>query len=392
MIRSEIKITLNTDKDQSGSEVQSKPGGEEMEDGPLRMSEDDDFDPDVLVAYNSIDGPEGTATVDNTLESQASSRQDSHDLQRFSEDNSGCDFNPDVLVKNTEESVYRKCLEIAREEANKLVEALDESQDEVKGGDSHETQVSEGTGNIVEDEEDRDEEEGEGTTRKEFKDQQVGTMGDDLQQFDIAEGNEDTALVEQGGPGVVDAAKGQISSQEDLNKFISRHTDGSFICDICNKSMKRRDNLRTHVEDQHFRDLFSYPCPDCPMILGSKKTFYNHKQYAHKKCDVSFYSDSNNNQDEPDIDLEGKEVEANHSRMLSIPQKEKSRSSSLSSKSGGNFCFKQSLVSKGLLWEEVVNDGNSPAKSFKSLKVNINSNEVRLAKDALAKLKRECLD
>ena len=50
-----------------------------------------------------------------------------------------------------------------------------------------------------------DEEEGEGTTGKEFKDQEVGAMGDELQQFDTAEGYEDTALVEQGGPGVVDA-------------------------------------------------------------------------------------------------------------------------------------------------------------------------------------------
>ena len=143
----------------------------------------------------------------------------------------------------------------------------------------------------------------------------------------------------QGGPGVVDAAKGQISSQEDLNKFISRHTDGSFICVICDKRMRRRDNLRTHVEDQHFRDLFSYPCPDCPMILGSKTKLYNHKKSAHKKCDVSFYSDSNNNQDEPDI-----------------------------------------------------LDGYSPAKSSKSPKVIIKSNDVKLAKDAWAKHNnRECL-
>ena len=50
--------------------------------------------------------------------------------------------------------------------------------------------------------------------------------------------------------------------------------------------MKRRDNLRTHVEDQHFRDVFSYPCPDCPMILGSKKLFYNHKHSAHKNLKI----------------------------------------------------------------------------------------------------------
>ena len=37
------------------------------------------------------------------------------------------------------------------------------------------------------------------------------------------------------------------------------------------------------------------------------------------------------------------------------------------------------------------NDGNSPAKSSKSLKVIIKSDDVRLAKDAWAKHKRECL-
>ena len=123
-------------------------------------------------------------------------------------------------------------------------------------------------------------------------------------------------------------------------------------------------------------------------------------QKETRRCDLSSDSESNNNQDEP----AGKEMEANHSRMLSILQNEKSRSRSLSSKTGGKFRYKQSLVEGGgALWERVENadkrlpsvkmsepssiwnrennDDTSPTKSCKSLKVSIKRNDVRLAKD-----------
>ena len=171
--------------------------------------------------------------------------------------------------------------------------------------------------------------------------------------------------------------------------------------DIQSPERQHEVNIDTEHKDSQIR-------PELGQDLGHSEV-----EDGTGRCDLSFDSDSNNNQDESDIDLEGKEREANQSRMLSIPQKEKSRSSSLSSKTGGNFCFKQSLVSEGLLSEKVVNadkrhsriklseprsmrnrdnnDGNSPAKSSKSLKVIIKSDDVRLAKDAWAKHKRECL-
>ena len=148
-------------------------------------------------------------------------------------------------------------------------------------------------------------------------------------------------------------------------------------------------NIDTEHKDSQIR-------PELGQDLGHSEV-----EDGTRRCDLSFDSDSNNNQDEPDIELAGKEIEANHSRMLSILHKEKSRSRSLSSKTDGNSRFKQKLVSEGLLWERVENadkkqprvklsgprsmrnrennDGNSPAKSSKSLKVIIKSDDVRLA-------------
>ena len=45
--------------------------------------------------------------------------------------------------------------------------------------------------------------------------------------------------------------------------------------------MKRKDNLRLHVESLHFKNVFSYECDKCDQALGSKKALTRHKQRYH---------------------------------------------------------------------------------------------------------------
>ena len=117
-------------------------------------------------------------------------------------------------------------------------------------------------------------------------------------------------------------------------------------------------------------------------------------------------SDSNNNHDDVlDIDEAEREREVDTSRMLSILQKEKSRSRNMSrvkqSRVSAGHKARDSSASSISGEEENVNatrskvrrsgsikkrsrdynDDISPAKSLKSLKVSINRNDARLAKD-----------
>ena len=120
----------------------------------------------------------------------------------------------------------------------------------------------------------------------------------------------------------------------------------------------------------------------------------------------------NNHQDVLDHDKTEMEREEDASRMLSILQKEKSRSRRLSSRTCGKSRTKQSLASEGREARdsstssmsgqeentEVIRsrvkrsgpskkrnrddkDDNSPTESLKSLKVSISRNDARLAKD-----------
>ena len=52
--------------------------------------------------------------------------------------------------------------------------------------------------------------------------------------------------------------------------------------------MKRKDNLRLHVESLHFKNVFSYECDKCDQALGSKKALTRHKQRYHNNVWMSY--------------------------------------------------------------------------------------------------------
>jgi len=102
---------------------------------------------------------------------------------------------------------------------------------------------------------------------------------DDYGQYD------DSAIVE-GTPGH-DAAKGSINCPEDFDKYILKELNENghgylHKCGICLQfSNKSSGHVRNHLESKHFPNTFSYACPFCDMVLGTRKALEVHRQRKH---------------------------------------------------------------------------------------------------------------
>lgn len=88
---------------------------------------------------------------------------------------------------------------------------------------------------------------------------------------------------------------GEFTNPDDLLQYVSPDAqDGktSYICSLCEKFRhKFRANVRNHVESQHFRGAFMYPCDICGMESQSKQELYSHKA-AHNKKGEYFTKDT----------------------------------------------------------------------------------------------------
>ena len=69
---------------------------------------------------------------------------------------------------------------------------------------------------------------------------------------------------------------GYITTPQDLDQYVLSSEDGSFYCGICNQAMKKKDNLKRHIESKHFPNIFSYQCPECSVVVGSRAALSNH--------------------------------------------------------------------------------------------------------------------
>ena len=75
---------------------------------------------------------------------------------------------------------------------------------------------------------------------------------------------------------------GSINSPEDLNQYVLSSGDGFFYCGICNHQARKTD-LKNHIESKHFPHMFSYQCPECSHVVGTKKALQRHKDRSHPK-------------------------------------------------------------------------------------------------------------
>ena len=76
---------------------------------------------------------------------------------------------------------------------------------------------------------------------------------------------------------------GHVTNPEDLDQFVLTSEDGSYFCGICNQAMSQKSNLKRHIESKHFANSFSYQCPECPHVVGTRKALERHKQNCHPK-------------------------------------------------------------------------------------------------------------
>ena len=76
---------------------------------------------------------------------------------------------------------------------------------------------------------------------------------------------------------------GYITTPQDLDQYVLSSEDGSFYCGICNQGMKKKDNLKRHIESKHFPNIFSYQCPDCSTVLGTRRALERHRENSHPK-------------------------------------------------------------------------------------------------------------
>ena len=85
---------------------------------------------------------------------------------------------------------------------------------------------------------------------------------------------------------------GEITCREDFYQYLVDNMDGTFGCGLCNavKPHKAKENILQHIESKHFPDMFSYPCPECSVVLGTKKALYRHKQNHHPQSIRSYNS------------------------------------------------------------------------------------------------------
>ena len=76
-----------------------------------------------------------------------------------------------------------------------------------------------------------------------------------------------------------------IEKPEDLKKFILRNLgDKHYYCLICNNfNNKLLTNTNTHVESNHFPNLFSYHCLECGKACPSMNSYTNHQSITHGK-------------------------------------------------------------------------------------------------------------
>ena len=58
--------------------------------------------------------------------------------------------------------------------------------------------------------------------------------------------------------------------------------EGKYICLLCVLySCRRKCGIINHIEDEHFHNLFEYPCTLCKSILGSENAYSKHMTKLH---------------------------------------------------------------------------------------------------------------
>ena len=67
---------------------------------------------------------------------------------------------------------------------------------------------------------------------------------------------------------------------ERVNEHLGRREDGLFLCNLCGKLAKAKQDVRNHIEAKHLEGI-EIPCPICGLIFRTRNYLAKHKVKAH---------------------------------------------------------------------------------------------------------------
>ena len=70
--------------------------------------------------------------------------------------------------------------------------------------------------------------------------------------------------------------------QAHVTKEIEANGNLKFKCDLCSKEMKKKDNVLSHLERDHFPGMFTYNCQYCNKQYNCKGSLLAHLSFKHR--------------------------------------------------------------------------------------------------------------
>jgi len=110
---------------------------------------------------------------------------------------------------------------------------------------------------------------------------QVEEYGEEGYEEDYGQYEEGYAMMAQAGAEGNKA--GEISSPEDLYRYLAKLDQGGFSCTLCMKYCANRRDGKNHLEAIHFPHQFAYNCSFCGKEHNSKNTLNVHITRHHKE-------------------------------------------------------------------------------------------------------------
>ena len=85
------------------------------------------------------------------------------------------------------------------------------------------------------------------------------------------------------------------SERDKILDYIEKEEGNNFRCTVCDKTSKRKYNMKDHVEKIHFPGMFSHACKFCDKLLESKQSFKKHKEVHKTKAGSGLLQRRNRN-------------------------------------------------------------------------------------------------
>ena len=65
--------------------------------------------------------------------------------------------------------------------------------------------------------------------------------------------------------------------------------EGFYYCGVCLKAIKRKDHLKTHVQEVHLENHLEFGCKNCSFVSKTRSGVRNHLRTKHPECSTTHY-------------------------------------------------------------------------------------------------------